>query len=143
MTNEDFKKRIEKINKEDKFGNKLEVDEQFFIHLTLANGEHRNIGKIKISKDGEHLIYEKYMKWSNLYRKGNAWGFCYAVIEELEPADRIKVYCEDNATKYIITKEKMDNVGFIVFHQQRGFELQKFVELNQFVQKKIASKEVV
>ena len=119
----------ELFTKTDNDGNSLRCHRgNVELRLRNENGKVRKIGRIYEGKKTGKLIYKKYVKQENIYRKFNAWGINYEIYKNVD-AIIIRV---DNGDKYqIITSEvEKDYLHF----KKIGFELQVFVHLDEWKQ---------
>jgi hypothetical protein len=117
--------------KTDSAGNELKLYAGGLVTLKLAHEQReRNLGTITRSVDGS-VFYNKHVKEvEHIYRKLNAWGFHYAVLESLDPATTIRVI-SDVKVYSIKAKEALEVAKYLHFKNE-GFEKQAFVELTKF-----------
>ncbi len=119
----------ELFTKTDNEGNEL-ICHQGNVELRLKGeaGRTRKIGRVYRGKKSDKLIYKKYVKQENLYRKFNAWGINYEIYKNVEAI----IIHTDNGDKYrIITSEVEKNY---LHFKKIGFELQVFIHLDEWKQ---------
>lgn len=124
---------------DDEGGNKLRVqqnDKLTVLTLLLKGDKPRKIGTVTKST---RTIQMKRRKDIHLFRKGNAYGFCYYVLNNQTSIDYVSLSDELNHWK-VPVKFILDNGKFLFFKEQ-GFEKQIFLSLEQLEQHKIKPKE--
>jgi len=106
-----------------------------FVTLFLRLGSetfNREIGKINTDTKVLHI---KRNKGKHLFRKFNAYGLCYQVIEDGKLFNKIRIKDEDS--EWLIPKDWIvDNKDkkFLHFKGSGGFELQVFLPLEEIEQ---------
>lgn len=116
---------------DDEIGNRLQVctnDKRVVLYLILKSeqGKKRRLGVITKSTK---TLFIKRRRMVHLLRKGNAYGFNEYVLENAKLFDKIKLTDEQSEwkvpVKFILEK------GTYLHFKKQGFELQKFVSLEQ------------
>jgi hypothetical protein len=125
--------------KMDVMGNELVVSNtgQITLSLSRESFKKRKIGQLVMTAKGQ-LVYEKHVnEEKHLFRKFNAWGFHYIVLEDLHPEAWLRVISDKK--KYAIkVKDARDVAQFLHFKDQ-GFERQAFIPLSFFKQAELTN----
>lgn len=112
----------------DEFGNYIILRNNGDMFLYLKGQPARNIGNIKAGPDGQ-IVYSKFMKATNIYRKSNSWGFSRTAIEALPDYALLQVHTDTGKT-YSIRADKAREVG--ERYMSSGFERQLLVPIREF-----------
>lgn len=117
----------------DNQGNNLIIrtkDHFITLYLKLSSESFkREIGKINTKTK---ILHIKRKRATHLFRKFNAYGLCYQVIEDGKLFDKIRI--KDEQSEWLIPKAWIvDNKDkkFLHFKGSGGFELQVFLPLDQ------------
>lgn len=92
----------------------------------------RKVGKINVETK---VLHVKRVRSKHLFRKLNAYGFCYRIIEEGKLFDKIRL--KDDNCEWLIPKSWItdnENKKLLHFKGNGGFELQVFLPLEEIEQ---------
>lgn len=106
--------------------------------LKLGNFKPRHIGTVTKSTRTIQMVRDRTK--NHLFREGNAYGFGYYVLKNQSIIDWVRLSDNENNYWKIPVKYIIENGRFMNFKQQ-GFELQKFVSLNELEQFRVAPEE--
>lgn len=122
----------ELFNRTDKDGNRTFLDGVNLYLVLKAENRKRLIGQISRHPDGK-LMYEKREKYTNLFKRLNAWGVHNFVVENVSYL-KITTVVEGVTLIYKITTEKAKEVGksSYLYFKKEGFELQLFIPLKEW-----------
>jgi hypothetical protein len=110
---------------EDEAGNKLIINGNR-ISLKFANEQYaRLIGVINLEN---RFMFVLRTRKKHLFKKLNAYGFCYRVISEAKKFDYIKI--ADEFGTYLIPRKVMLDRGEFLHFKKQGFELQIFLNIH-------------
>lgn len=121
--------------------NKLMVkqnDKLIILTLKLGNLKPRHIGTVTKSTKTVQMVRDRTK--NHLFREGNAYGFGYYVLKNQSCIDWVRLSDNENNYWKIPVKYIIENGRFMNFKQQ-GFELQKFVSLNELEQFRVYPEE--
>ena len=117
----------------DKAGNNLLIKTDGHIitlFLKLKSEDYnRKIGKINKNTKVFHITRKRK---SHLFRKLNAYGICYQIIEDGKLFNKIRL--KDEHSEWLVPKKwiiENKNKNFLHFKGNGGFELQVFLPLDQ------------
>lgn len=106
-----------------------------YIKLAAENRQ-RKIGIIDLPSKTLHI---KRNRDKHLFRKFNAYGFCYKILSDTKKFDKIYLTDEHESwmipLSFILDKE---NSSFLHFKGSGGFELQVFVPLDRMGEFKLS-----
>lgn len=108
----------------DEAGNKLIINGNKIL-IKFAKG--RNAKLIGVINLENRFIFVRRTRSKHLFKKLNAYGFCYRVINEAKKFDSVKIADEFGA--YLIPRQVMLDEGEFLHFKKQGFELQIFVNL--------------
>ena len=121
---------------DDNQGNNLITRRQGkFISLMLRLSSetfNRKVGKINVDTKVLHI---ERVRAKHLFRKLNAYGICYKIIEDGKLFDKIRL--KDDKAEWLIPKSwvlQKENQTFLHFQGNGGFELQVFLPLDKIEQ---------
>jgi len=110
---------------DDAVGNKLIINGNR-IKLKFANQRKpKLIGVINLEN---RFLFVLRTRSKHLFRKLNAYGFCYRVISEAKKFDYIKL--ADEYGTYLIPRKVMLEEGEFLHFKKQGFELQIFLNID-------------
>jgi len=115
---------------DDEGGNKLQVkqnDKLIIITLLLKGDKPRRIGKVTKST---RTIEMKRKRAIHLFRKGNAYGFCYYVLNNQTTVDWVRLSDDMGGHWKIPVKDILEKGSFLHF-KKLNFEKQIFLSLEQ------------
>lgn len=72
-------------------------------------------------------MFVRRTRSKHLFKKLNAYGFCYRIINEATKFDHVKI--SDDYGTYLIPRQVMLDEGEFLHFKKQGFELQIFVNL--------------
>lgn len=107
------------------------------IKLHLQNDRPREIGTVTKST---RTIAMKRIRSKHLFRKGNAYGFNDYILRESQTFDWIRL-SDDLGNHWKIPKEYILKNGRYLNFKQVGFELQRFVSLEELEQFRVHESE--
>jgi hypothetical protein len=107
-------------------GESISVSATGDITLYPKGGRKRNIGRIYTKKDGS-FVYEKMVKSKNIFRKADAWGFNWNVINALPDDASIHLLVDRKSVKRIPVSDAREH-GFFLWFKGEGHERQFMIE---------------
>jgi len=109
---------------DDLAGNKLIINGNRILIKFVRERSAKLIGVINLEN---RFMFVRRTRSKHLFKKLNAYGFCYRVISEAKKFDFIKL--SDEFGTYIIPRKVMLEEGEFLHFKKQGFELQIFVNL--------------
>ncbi len=118
------------LNRVDEYGNKMSLRPDGVIALYLAKENRtRLIGSVGETSQGRPF-YDKVVKEENRFRKTDAWGLNWDVLELL-PLEAVIRLRSEIAT-YMIMAREAKSAGDFLFFKTQGFERQFFIPVSAF-----------
>jgi len=109
---------------DDVAGNKLIINGNRILIKFVRERSAKLIGVINLEN---RFMFVRRTRSKHLFKKLNAYGFCYHVISEAKKFDFIKL--SDEFGTYLIPRKVMLEEGEFLHFKKQGFELQIFVNL--------------
>lgn len=104
----------------------LDISRAGRLTLIFPNGSRRSIGAIK--RDNNKSIYTKSVTTKHIFKKTNAWGINWVILNQLGAGGEVVLRCSNGIT-YSITAQKAKEHGSFLHFKNKGFELQYFIPL--------------
>ena len=109
---------------DDEVGNKLIINGN---RILIKFAKERNAKLIGVINLENRFMFVRRTRSKHLFKKLNAYGFCYRVISEAKKFDHVKI--SDDYGTYLIPRQVMLDEGEFLHFKKQGFELQIFVNL--------------
>lgn len=110
---------------EDEVGNKLIINGNRILMKFVNERYAKLIGVINLEN---RFMFVRRTRSKHLFKKLNAYGFCYRIISEAKKFDFVKI--ADDYGTYLIPRQVMLDEGEFLHFKKQGFELQIFVNLH-------------
>lgn len=110
---------------EDDVGNKLIINGNRILIKFVKERSAKLIGVINLEN---RFMFVRRTRSKHLFKKLNAYGFCYRVISEAKKFDNVKI--SDDYGTYLIPRQVMLDEGKFLHFKKQGFELQIFINLH-------------
>ena len=94
--------------------------------LNITKGEARKIGYLD---DKSKTLHVKRKRKKHLFRKYNAYGFCYYLISQATRFD--KILLQDEEGVYLIPNKVILEEGDFLYFKKIGYEKQIFLRLEE------------
>jgi len=114
-----------KIIIDDSVGNKLIINGN---RIMIKFAKERSAKLIGIINLENRFMFVRRTRSKHLFKKLNAYGFCYRVISEAKKFDNIKI--SDEYGTYLIPRKVMLEEGEFLHFKKQGFELQIFISIH-------------
>lgn len=113
----------------------MQTDNIIKLYLKLkAEARKRMIGFVNVNTK---TLYVERQRGKHLFRKLNAYGFCYHIIKDAKKFNQIRLKDETGEwlipTSFILDKENEEK-KYLHFKGKGGFELQVFTPLDSIEQ---------